>query len=197
MSNIRSTGGVGAVENAGAGFVQTPAFEWLSRAGFVARGAVYAIIGILAFKLAIGHGGKLTNQQGAMRTLAHQPFGKYLLTLLAIGLAGYAMWRLFRAALGRGPEGADKGFDRLAALGSGLAYGAMCVLAVEILLGAGSSAAAHRPRSRRPVSSAGRQAPGSSGSSAPAWSGSRSTRGTAACRRSSSTTRRSRRCRPP
>ena len=109
---------------AGASFVETPAFEWLSRAGFVARGAVYAIIGILAFKLAVGHGGKLTNQQGAMRTLAHQPFGKYLLTLLAIGLAGYSMWRLFRAALGRGPEGADKGFDRLAALGSGLAYGA-------------------------------------------------------------------------
>ncbi len=139
MNDVRSTGEVGAVESAGDSFVQTPAFEWLSRAGFVARGAVYAIIGILAFKLAIGHGGKLTNQQGAMRTLAHQPFGKYLLTLLAIGLAGYSMWRLFRAALGRGPEGADRGFDRLAALGSGLAYGALCILAIEILLGAGPS----------------------------------------------------------
>ena len=37
MSNIRSTGAVGAAEDAGASFVQTPAFEWLSRAGFVAR----------------------------------------------------------------------------------------------------------------------------------------------------------------
>ena len=82
-----------------------------------------------------------------MRTLAHQPFGKYLLTLLAIGLAGYSMWRLFRAALGRGPEGSDQGFDRLAALGSGLAYGAMCVLAVEILLGAGSSSSASPKKS--------------------------------------------------
>jgi hypothetical protein len=140
MNDVRSTGEIGAVESAGDSFVQMPAFEWLARAGFVARGAVYAIIGILAFKLAIGHGGKLTNQQGAMRTLAHQPFGKYLLMLVAIGLAGYAMWRLFRAALGRGPEGADRGFDRVAALGSGLAYGALCVLAVEILLGSGSSA---------------------------------------------------------
>ena len=56
-------------------FVNSTAFEWLSRAGFVARAAIYAIIGVLAFKLAIGSGGKLTNQQGALSTVAHQPFG--------------------------------------------------------------------------------------------------------------------------
>ncbi len=146
MSDLRSTGPVDAVQGVGHDFVQTPAFEWFSRAGFVARAVVYAIIGILALKLAVGSGGKLTNQQGAMRTLAHQPLGKYLLTLLAVGLAGYALWRLFRAALGRGPEGADKGFDRLAALGSGLAYGAMCVIAVEILLGAGPATTNASPK---------------------------------------------------
>jgi hypothetical protein len=121
------------------GFVRSAAFAWLSRAGFVARAAVYAIIGVLAFKLAIGHGGKLTNQQGAFRTLAHQPFGQFLLTLVAIGLGGYALWRLVRAAIGHGPEGRDSGFDRLAALGSGLSYAALCALAVGILLGSGSS----------------------------------------------------------
>src|SRR3979490_601069 len=88
-------------------FVQSAAFEWLSRAGFVARALIYGIIGILALKLAFGHGGKLTNQQGALHTVAHQPFGKLLLTLVAIGLGGYAMWRLVRAAIGHGPEGAD------------------------------------------------------------------------------------------
>ena len=46
-----------------------------------------------------------------MRTLAHQPLGRTMLVALAVGLAGYAMWRFTRAALGRGPEGADKGFD--------------------------------------------------------------------------------------
>ena len=66
----------------------------LSRAGFVARGAVYAIIGILAFRLAIGQGGKITNQQGAFHTVAHQSFGHVLLVLLAIGLGGYSLWRL-------------------------------------------------------------------------------------------------------
>ena len=60
--------------------------------------AIYAIIGVLALKLAIGEGGKLTDQQGALKTVAGQPFGSILLTLLAIGLGGYSLWRLFRAA---------------------------------------------------------------------------------------------------
>ena len=55
-----------------------------------------------------------------MRTLAQQPLGRTMLVVLAIGLAGYAMWRFARAALGRGPEGSDRGFDRIAALASGL-----------------------------------------------------------------------------
>jgi hypothetical protein len=97
---------------------------------------VYGIIGVLALKLALGAGGKTTNQQGAMRTLAQQPFGKFLLVLLAIGLGGYAIWRLVRFALGRGPEGADRGVERLGALGSGIVYAGLCLLAVEILLGA-------------------------------------------------------------
>jgi Domain of Unknown Function (DUF1206) len=120
---------------AGESFVRSRAFEWISRAGFVARALIYGIIGILALKLALGHGGKLTNQQGALQTVAHQPFGKLLLTLVAVGLGGYSMWRLVRAALGHGPEGADSGADRVGAFASGLFYGAMCILAVEILLG--------------------------------------------------------------
>jgi uncharacterized protein DUF1206 len=119
-------------------FVESRPFEWLARAGFVARGAVYGIIGLLALKLALGAGGKTTNQQGAMREIAQQPFGKVLLVLLAIGLAGYSIWRLTRAALGRGPEGADRGLERIAALGSGIAYGALFILALEILIGSGS-----------------------------------------------------------
>jgi hypothetical protein len=113
-------------------------FELLARAGFVARGLIYAIIGILAIKLALGVGGKATNQQGALRTIAHQPFGRVLLILVAIGLGGYALWRLVRALLGHGPEGSDSGFDRVAALGSGIVYAGLCAVAVEILLGSAS-----------------------------------------------------------
>ena len=131
-----------ALESAGVtgeSFVQSKTFELLSRAGFVARALVYGIIGTLALKLALGQGGKLTNQQGALHTVAHQPFGKLLLTLVAIGLGGYSLWRLVRAATGHGPESTDSGFDRVAAFASGIAYGAMCAVAIEILLGSHGS----------------------------------------------------------
>ena len=137
MQDLRSTSALASAEGAGERFVQTPLFEWLSRAGFVARALVYGIIGILALKLAIGQGGKLTNQQGALHTVVKQPFGKVLLVLVAIGLGGYSLWRLVRAAIGHGPEGADSGFERVSAAASGVAYGLICAVAVGILLGSG------------------------------------------------------------
>jgi hypothetical protein len=142
MQNSQSTSALDSAGATGESFVQSSAFEWLSRAGFVARGLIYGIIGVLALKLAIGHGGRLTNQQGALHTVASQPFGKLLLTLVAIGLGGYSLWRLVRAGIGHGPEGTDSGFDRVAALASGIVYGALCALAIEILLGAGGGSAA-------------------------------------------------------
>lgn len=116
-------------------------FEALARAGFAARGAIYAIIGILAVKLALGSGGKTTDQTGALKTIAHQPFGKGLLLLAAIGLGGYSLWRMSHALLGHGPEKSDSAFDRLAAFGSGVVYAILCAVAVEILLGSGGRSA--------------------------------------------------------
>jgi len=117
--------------------VQSRGFEWLARAGFVARGLIYGIIGILAIKLALGAGGKTTNQQGALKTIAHEPFGEVLLILVAIGLAGYALWRLLRALLGHGPEDTDTTFERIAGFASGIVYAGLSAIAVEILLGSG------------------------------------------------------------
>jgi hypothetical protein len=116
---------------------QSRGFELLARAGFIARGVIYGVIGILAVKLAVGAGGKTENQSGALKTIAHQPFGKVLLILVAVGLAGYALWRILHALIGHGPEKSDSGFERIAALGSGIAYAAICAVAVGILLGSG------------------------------------------------------------
>src|SRR6185436_3449000 len=44
-------------------------FGWLGRAGIFAQGAIHAIIGVLAIEVAVGLGGKTTNQSGAMTTL--------------------------------------------------------------------------------------------------------------------------------
>ncbi len=124
-------------EAAGEQVARTDTFEWLARGGLVARGVVYMIIGVLAVKLALGDGGDATNQQGALQTISEGPFGKVLLVLMAIGLIGYATWRLVRAALGHGPEASDDTKDRVAGLVSGIAYAALSVTAITILAGSG------------------------------------------------------------
>jgi hypothetical protein len=113
-------------------------FDVLARAGFVARGVVYVIVGILAIQVALGTTSTSPTQKGALQTIAHQPFGHGLLVLTAIGLGGYALWRLFHALVGHGPDRSDSTFDRVAAGASGIVYAGTCALAVEILAGSGS-----------------------------------------------------------
>lgn len=108
----------------------------LARLGLLARGFVYAVVGVLALKVAFGEGGKTVTQAGALKTVAQQGFGKALLVVLALGLAGYALWRLSSAATG---QAGDDAKDRIGALVSGIAYGALCVTAIRIVVGAGAS----------------------------------------------------------
>src|SRR4051794_41912146 len=61
-------------------------FSWVAGAGFVARGVVYALMGLLALGLALGVGGKTTSQQGALRTIGQQPLGEGMLIAIAAGL---------------------------------------------------------------------------------------------------------------
>jgi hypothetical protein len=139
MSGITRVSGVGDARRQGDRAANARTLGWLARAGLVSRGVVYGIIGVLALKLALGDGGTATDQQGALRTIADRPFGKALLVVVAIGLAGYAAWRLLRASVGHGAEQRDDAKDRVAALASGIAYTVLCVAAVKILSGGSSS----------------------------------------------------------
>ncbi len=152
-------------------------FERLARAGLAARGVIYGLIGLLAFELAIGAGGGTTNQQGALHEIAQQPFGKILLVLTAIGLAGYAIRRIVRAAIGHGTEDTDSTFERLGGLVSGIGYAILCATAIESWSDRAVAAAARRRR--RAGSSAGREASGSSASPVSSSSAGASSRGTA------------------
>ncbi|MEP6892420.1 MAG: DUF1206 domain-containing protein [Gaiellaceae bacterium] len=140
MARGTAASAAGAAQDAGATVTRSAPFEWLARAGFVARGLIYVIIGVLALKLAAGLGGKTTNQQGALRTIAHQPFGRILLLAVAIGLGGYALWRIVRAAVG---QHGDSALDRISGLASGLVYAGMCLIAVKLLVGAKPSTTAN------------------------------------------------------
>lgn len=121
-------------------------FKWLARAGLVARGVSYCIVGILALQLAFGWGGKATTQRGALLTIAEQPFGRALLIAMVIGLAGYAFWRLVRAGIGHGTQDSDNAGERIAGVASGLAYATLALTAVKIVIGANSGGGTNSPK---------------------------------------------------
>lgn len=93
----------GARRVAGAG-----AIDGLARAGFVARGVVYIVIGILAVLVALGFGRHDLDRAGALTAIADEPFGELLLWLLVIGFVGLTLWRAVRAV-----DSAESGGHRL------------------------------------------------------------------------------------
>ena len=75
-----------------------PWIERLARVGFAAKALLYITVGFLAASAALGWGGKAgTDQHGAMLELLHKPFGRVLLATVALGLVGYAAWRIIEA----------------------------------------------------------------------------------------------------
>jgi len=110
-----------------------------ARAGLVARGVVYGVIGGLSIGLASGAGGKTTSQTGALKTIARQPLGTVVLIALAVGLAGYAVWRLVEGASGFHPGEKASAGHRASAIASGIGYAVLCGCAVEILVGSSPS----------------------------------------------------------
>jgi Domain of Unknown Function (DUF1206) len=120
---------------------QSPWVERLGRVGLVAKGVLYAVVAILAVKVALGGREESPDRSGALNTIAHQPFGRGLLILLALGLVAYALWRLAQGFLDRDNEGEDaKG---LAKRGSAIAracwYGLLAGLTIDRLLSARDS----------------------------------------------------------
>lgn len=119
---------------------RSPWVEPLGRLGLVAKGVLYAVIGLLAIQVARGGREESPDKGGALRAIAEQPFGKGLLVLLAAGLAAHTLWRLAQAVLdrdgeGEGPKGLAK---RAGALGKAGWYGILCGLTVSTLVGNGS-----------------------------------------------------------
>ncbi|MFD4694728.1 DUF1206 domain-containing protein [Streptomyces sp. NPDC058463] len=95
-----------------------------ARAGFVARGVIYLLVGLLALRIAFSDsGGKQADRGGAIAEIAEKPFGNVLLWALGAALAGMALWRLSEALFGlAGPDG-DKRRKRAMAAARFLFYG--------------------------------------------------------------------------
>ena len=120
--------------------MSTPAAPWierLARVGYAAKALLYSIVGLLALQSAVGAGGRTTGSRGALVTLMRQEFGAVILVVVAVGLFGYAAWRIIEAALD--PEGRGSGMKGIAIRGShaarGVIHAALGVQAVRLAVG--------------------------------------------------------------
>jgi uncharacterized membrane protein YidH (DUF202 family) len=69
----------------------------IARTGLVAKGIIYAIIGVLTFLAAIDMGGQKSGKLKVLDFLEKQTFGNILLIIIGLGLLCYAFWRLFQS----------------------------------------------------------------------------------------------------
>ena len=106
----------------------------LARAGLAAKGVLYALLSVLAIRIAAGSTKADADTQGALRGLAGEPLGSVVLTLLALGFAVYAGWQWWVVATRAGTR------RRAAAAARGVIWSSLAVSAARFLFRAGSKA---------------------------------------------------------
>lgn len=117
-----------------------PAFVKFGRAGWLAKGVVYVIAGVLALMVAGKASGwskasttadQEASPTGAMKTIAHATGGPLLIWILAIGMLTYAAWRLVSAALPGGTD-AEAWVKRLGYVVSAILYITFAFTAISL-----------------------------------------------------------------
>jgi Domain of Unknown Function (DUF1206) len=134
-----------------------PWVEKAARIGYVAKALLYATIGILAAQAALGEGGRTTDLGGALREVVRAPMGEALLLVIALGLAGYAIWRVLDAITDAEGKGGDaKGLARrLGSAARGLGHGALAVAAFGLATGSSHGGGDKRELASKAVDVAG------------------------------------------
>jgi hypothetical protein len=109
-------------------------FRLIGRAGWVAKGIVYLLIGVLAFTIAgRATGGRAdASAGGAIATVADRRWGGPLVVAIGVGLALYVIWRLFTVVLPGDWTGMAL-LERIGYLLSALVYASLGLTIVQIL----------------------------------------------------------------
>ena len=118
--------------------VGSTGFEWAVRAGIVCFGVVHLLVAWIALNLAFGDSSKAANQNGALRRLADNPLGAFLLWAAAIGFAVLVVWQALevRRHLGLRGSGRPKQTGKaIAAAVRAVVYAALALTAARIAMG--------------------------------------------------------------
>ena len=122
-----------------------PVLERTTRAGFLGYGLLHLALAWLSLRLAFGSPPHESDPSGAFRTVADQPFGRWLLAAIAVGLAAMALWQGFEAAAGhRNERRGERRRERIFSVGRAAIYAALALTAARIVLGAPASSASQQ-----------------------------------------------------
>jgi hypothetical protein len=126
----------GDVERRAGAVERRRSFQRFARAGLGARAVIYAVVALLCVDLARrGSAPAPADGSGALEEVARQPAGVLALIVLAVGLLGYAAWRVVAAAAPLGPATRERPARRLGLAASGLVYLGLCVQAIALVAG--------------------------------------------------------------
>lgn len=111
-----------------------PQLENLLRIGWASKGVVYLLMGVLAISIARHQPSEEdASPDGALSIVMQGPGGRLLLTVVAVGLVLYSLWRLLTVALVRG-TGVKEWLDRIGYSFSAAFYGVLAVVALLAVL---------------------------------------------------------------
>jgi uncharacterized protein DUF1206 len=109
--------------------------EPVARIGYLGKGIVYLMIGVMAMLFAIGQRSRPADFTSVLLKVFSEPFGRLLLALLTIGLIGYGLWCFVQAVMDTEHKGT--GFPgivtRVLYAGIGFVYLAIAWDAVKLL----------------------------------------------------------------
>src|SRR6187200_1359352 len=97
---------------------QSKTFEAIARIGLIGKGAIFILIGVLAFRVAIGDKGQAEDKSGALETVARQPF--------------------VEAIVGTDDDGAKDWAKRAGYVGRGAVYAVLAFVAIQIVASGGN-----------------------------------------------------------
>ena len=112
--------------------------SFLARAGFLARGIMYIVIGWIAIEVAFRKTDQAADRSGALHELGGTPIGAVALWVLVIGFFGMALWRVSEVVYGTPGTGRPNARTRLVAFVKAVFYALIAWSVLKYALGEGS-----------------------------------------------------------